>query len=74
VGEKHFSPAQEKVTRIIEGKMKTGQDAALNLGIEIHKGIAACEKVEARDRGILNKIMTAKDDGAAEVIPKDKAV
>ncbi len=74
MGEKHFGPPQEKVSRIIEGEMKTGEDMALNLCIEIHKGVAAREKVEARDRGILNKIMTAKDDGAAEVIAKDESV
>src|SRR5215471_2086241 len=47
--------------------MEAGEDAGLRLGVEIHQRVAADEQVEARDRRVLDEVVSPEDDGATQV-------
>ena len=72
--EKHFGPAQEKKPGFLQREVKALEDPPLCFGIEIHDGVAANEQIQARDRGVLNQVVSAENNAAAQFRPEDVAV
>ncbi len=64
--EKHFGPAQEKKPGFLQREVKALEDPPLCFGIEIHDGVAANEQIQARDRGVLNQVVSAENNAAAQ--------
>ena len=71
LGEERFRLAQEKYAGGHHCEMETREDACLCLRIEIHEAVAADEQVDARDRRVLDQVVAAEDDGAAELLVED---
>jgi hypothetical protein len=69
--QQHLRAAEEEVTRRVgaafERKMKARQYARLGLRIEVHQRISAQQEIQARDRCVVDQIMTAEDHCAPQV-------
>src|SRR5690606_31679261 len=73
IREQHLRLAKKQKSGVVQGEVKTGEDARLRFGVEIHQHVAADEQVNTGDGRVLNQIVAAKDDGAAQILAKGVA-
>ena len=74
VAQHHFRPAEDQDALVGEREVKTRQNPALRLRIEVHQRIAAHQDAHARDRRILNQIVTAEDDRSPQIAVEDESI
>ena len=53
-----------------EREMQPTQHPFLGFGVEVHQRVSTDQQIDARDGGVLDKIVTTEDYGAAQVLPK----
>ena len=70
-GHQGLRPAEEQVAARDERELEVGQDPGLDLGGEVHEGVAAGEQVDPGDGRVLDQVMTSEDQGPAQVAAED---
>ena len=72
--EQHLGFAEHQESAVFQREVETREDARLRFGGEIHQGVPADKEVEPRDRRVLDEIVPAEDDHAAQVAPNGEGV
>ena len=49
-----------------QSEMQAVQDVSLGVAVHVHQRVAACQQVDAGDRGVLDQVVATEDDGAPE--------
>src|SRR5207237_10742386 len=70
MSQQHLCLAQEQKSLVLQGKVEVGQHALLNFGIEVHESISTDEKVQTRNRSVLDLVIPAEYDTPTTVSVK----
>src|SRR6266850_503416 len=69
-----LGPAHEQEAPVPQREVEAAEHLALGLAGEVHDGVPAHEEIDARDRRVLDEIVTAENDRAPEVLVEEIAV
>jgi len=72
--QQHLRFAEHQDPVIGQRRMKTRQDARLDLGVEVHQRVAAEDQAHARDRRVVNEIVPAEDHRAPQILVQHETV
>jgi hypothetical protein len=72
--QQHLGLAEEEHSLIGECEVEARQHPALRLGVEVHQRIAADQKVDARNRCVLNQVVAAEDHRPAQVLVEHEPI